>query len=62
MNTYELRPSAELFDSILTNLVWSVAIVTAECAAWCELASMQHDPAREEMSKAKLESLGRGNR
>lgn len=61
MNTYELRPSAELFDNILTNLSWSVAMVTAECAALCELARMQHDPAGEEMSKAKLESLGRGN-
>lgn len=41
MNTYELRPSTELFDNVLTNLSWSVAMVTAECAALCE----QHDPA-----------------
>lgn len=61
MNTYELRPSAELFDNILANLSWSVAMVTAECAALCELAPVQRDAAGEEMSKAKLESLGRGN-
>lgn len=39
------KVKAELFDNILTNLGRSVAMVTAECAAFCELAHMQHDTA-----------------
>lgn len=35
MNTYVLWHSAELFDTIHTNLNWSVAMATAECAALC---------------------------
>lgn len=31
MNIFELSPSAEQFDNILTNLSWSVAMATAVC-------------------------------
>lgn len=31
MNTFEFSPSAEHFDNILTNLSWSVAMLTTVC-------------------------------